>query len=223
MTGDSVSFFPPFLLLLLTWRYPGSRAVQVKDCAPVIVRTKERPDNEPVNGELQLKEPQWPCMLGIGLDDIKEWNLHWGLGGQAFRKEVLFALYQSAVSHEKKQFKLTLKKGILPYAYTPYVSLIERLIRSLLTALSHGDVTPVRYGAGTRGAGKTKRWTIVYALLWMLRSTFEGFAPGQAGFVRAPSEAFPRRKKKWLQVLVKFTRERDAASVTRKNCASERS
>ena len=34
--------------------------------------TKERPDNEPVNGELQLKEPQWPCMLGIGLDDIKE-------------------------------------------------------------------------------------------------------------------------------------------------------
>lgn len=51
-------------------------------------------------------------MLGIGLDDIKEWNLHWGHGGRAFRKEVLFALYQSAVSHEKKQFKLTLKENI---------------------------------------------------------------------------------------------------------------
>lgn len=49
-----------------------SCVVQVKDCAPVIARTKERPDNEPVNGELQLKEPQWLCMLGIGLDDIKE-------------------------------------------------------------------------------------------------------------------------------------------------------
>ncbi len=49
-----------------------SCAVQVKDCAPVIAHTKERPDNEPVNGELQLKEPQWPCMLGIGLVDIKE-------------------------------------------------------------------------------------------------------------------------------------------------------
>lgn len=43
-------------------------------------------------------------------------------------KRVLFALYQSAVSHERKQFKLTLKKRILPYASTPYVTLIEGLI-----------------------------------------------------------------------------------------------
>lgn len=49
-----------------------SCAAQVKDCAPVIACTKERPDNKAVNGELQLKAPQWPCMLGIGLDDIKE-------------------------------------------------------------------------------------------------------------------------------------------------------
>lgn len=54
-------------------------------------------------------------MLGIGLDDIKEWNRHWGHGGHTFKKEVLFPLYQSAVSHERKQFKLTLKKRILAY------------------------------------------------------------------------------------------------------------
>lgn len=92
-----------------------SCTVQVSDCGPVIALTKERPDNEPVNGELQLKESQWLSMLGIGLNDIKEWTRHWAHGGQAFRKEVLFALYQSAVSQEEKQFKLTLKKGILPY------------------------------------------------------------------------------------------------------------
>lgn len=115
-TSDSVCFvfFPSLSLLPFLFNVTISRlrscAVQVKDCALVIAHTKERPDNKPVNGELQLKEPQWPCMLGIGLDDIKEWNLHWGRGGQAFRKEVLFALYQSAVSHEKKQFKLTLKR-----------------------------------------------------------------------------------------------------------------
>lgn len=112
-----------------------SCVVQVKDCAPVIARTKEQPDNEPVNGELQLKEPQWPCMLGIGLDDIKEWNLHWGHGGQAFRKEVLFALYQSAVSHEKKQFGLTSKWEY--YLTLPFASLI-RSGDSLLPALYSG-------------------------------------------------------------------------------------
>lgn len=104
-----------FFFFNLSTSWLRSCTVQVRDCGPVIALTKERPDNEPVNGELQLKESQWLSMLGIGLNDIKEWTRHWGHGGQAFRKEVLFALYQSAVSQEEKQFKLTLKKGILPY------------------------------------------------------------------------------------------------------------
>lgn len=62
----------PWFAVYVTISKLRSCAVQVKDCAPVIAHTKGRPDNEPVNGELQLKEPQWPCMLGIGLDDIKE-------------------------------------------------------------------------------------------------------------------------------------------------------
>lgn len=40
-------------------------------------------------------------------------------------KRVLFALYQPALSHEKKQFKLTLKREyLLPCASSPYVSCI---------------------------------------------------------------------------------------------------
>lgn len=83
-------------------------------------------------------------MLGIGLNDIKEWTCHWGHGGQAFRKEVLFALYQSAVSQEEKQFKLTLKKGILPYC--PSVTLTDCLLRpslidaDVIMALWHSGV-----------------------------------------------------------------------------------
>lgn len=61
--GDSV---------VLSTSWLRSCTAQVRDCGPVIALTKERPDNEPVNGELQLKESQWPCMLGIGLKGIKE-------------------------------------------------------------------------------------------------------------------------------------------------------
>lgn len=149
-------------------------AVQVKDCAPVIARTKERLDNEPVNGELQLKEPQWPCMLGIGPDDIKEWNRHWGHGGHAFRKEVLFALYQSDVSHEEKTIQTDLKKRILPYAPTPYVTLIEGLIRPLLIdadAITHSW----QYANSIKTGHKTQRWTVKFIIAprrAVLRSTF---------------------------------------------------
>lgn len=115
LQGWLSSLFVFFFFFNLSTSWLCSCTVQVKDCGPVIALTKERPDNEPVNGELQLKASQWLSMLGIGLNDIKEWTRHWDHGGQAFRKEVLFALYQSAVSQEEKQFKLTLKKGILPY------------------------------------------------------------------------------------------------------------
>lgn len=72
-------FFFLFLLLLLPLLLRGGTSPAALLCrsgerlrSGDSAATKGLPDNEPVNGELQLKEPQWPCMLGIGLDDIKE-------------------------------------------------------------------------------------------------------------------------------------------------------
>lgn len=105
-------------------------------------------------------------MLGIGLDDIKEWNLHWGHGGQAFRKEVFVCSLSICRFPWEKTIQTDLKKGILPYASAPYVSLIEGLIHALLMDVN--VIIPLcQYVYSIKAGHKTKRWTIVYLLCSM--------------------------------------------------------
>lgn len=142
-----------------------SCAVQVKDCAPVIAHTKERPDNEPVNGELQLKEPQWPhagnwagWYKGMK-PSLRPWRT-------SIQKRGFVCSLSICSFPWEKTIQTDLKKRILPYASAPYVTLLEGLIHSLLMDI-YVIIPSCQHVYSIETGYKTKRWTVVYLLCSM--------------------------------------------------------